>query len=416
MSFFFEYLKMENIDEKVKNSSIDNIEVLVENNSDDLNDINEKLRKRAPIKVPMELKIQDLTKQQRNTLIYYDGTKSEFNPNPLSIAELAIKYNVSKRTARTWRDCGGIHVRKKRIEKPYKLTRKMAEFIKEEAGNNLTCIQNSSISDMTSKINIKFGSTNHISRTTTARYLKRVLGKPRKIKKSFELTEKNIKQRYEFCKNVIENKIQANQIFFTDEKKFYLKKPINKGTNYIRLTKEYERRLEKGDPEVENMISSDMPKYSKSFMIAGGITTDGIGKLIFCAGNIDSKAYTKILDYYKEDMNFIKGENPDLIFQQDNAPCHVSGLSKEKIEENFFKKTPEDLEGPNKPGKCPKRKPKAMTNEAFEGLQRQYAKLEEDYYVKKAEFDDKNRYSANRNQEILAYQWPPNSPVFIIHV
>jgi hypothetical protein len=318
---------------------------------------------------------------------------------------------VSKRTARRWRDCGGVSVRKKRIQKPYKLTRKMAKFIKDEAGNNLTCIQGSSISDMTSKINSKFGSTNHISRTTTSRYLKRILGKPRKIKKSFELTEKNILQRYEFCKNIIENNIQANQIFFTDEKKFYLKKPINKGTNYIRLTKEYQRRLEKGDPEVENLISSDMPKYSKSFMIAAGITADGIGQLIFCAGNIDSKAYTKVLDYYKEDMTFIKGENSDLIFQQDNAPCHVSGLSKEKIEHNFFKKIPEDLDGPKKPGKCPKKKPKSMNKEAFESLQRQYAKLEDDYYVKKAEFEDKNKFSANRNQEILAFEWPPNSPV-----
>jgi hypothetical protein len=52
-----------------------------------------------------------------------------------------------------------------------------------------------------------------------------------------------------------------------------------------------------------------------------------------------------------------------------------------------------------------------MNKEAFESLQRQYAKLEDDYYVKKAEFEDKNKFSANRNQEILAFEWPPNSPV-----
>jgi hypothetical protein len=382
-----------------------------ENNKSDCFDASSsRLRKRVNSDVddlPKVLKIEEITKQQRNFLIYYYGTKSEHNPNPLSTTELARRFNVSERTARTWRDKKGVHVRKKRVEKAYKLTRKMAEFIKTEAGNNLTCIQNSSISDMTAKINNNFTST-HISRTTTARYLKRVLTKPRKIKKSFELTEENIKQRFEFCKNVIENNIKADQIFFTDEKKFYLKKPVNKGTNYIRLTKEYQRRLEKGDPEVEKLISSDMPKYSKSFMIAGGVTANGVGKLIFCAGNIDSNAYHKIIDYYNEDMKFIKSDEPGLLLQQDNAPCHVSHDSKAKIEEKFFKKVVKEDNYINGPPKCPK-KPKDMSKETYKGLKEQYQKIKAKHEEKNEEYEYKVN-ELNKNQRIMAFQWPPNSP------
>ena len=118
---------------------------------------------------------------------------------------------------------------------------------------------------MTEKINEKFQT--ELSKSTVQRYLKRVLSKAFKIRKSFTLTEANIKERFEFCRDLIENNIKGKDILFTDEKKFYLHKPMNKGTNYMRLTKEYQKLKVEGDSKVLKLLSDDQPKYSKSFMV-----------------------------------------------------------------------------------------------------------------------------------------------------
>ena len=47
---------------------------------------------------------------------------------------------------------------------------------------------------------------------------------------------------------------------------------------------------------------------------------------------MDTVAYNQAIDYYKNDLLFLSNNN-QLIFQQDNAPCHVSKGAREKLKE-----------------------------------------------------------------------------------
>ena len=52
--------------------------------------------------------------------------------------------------------------------------------------------------------------------------------KPYKLHRSQELTEDHKKQRYDFCKWIIDEEIDPNKIIFTDEKWFCLSGPSNR--------------------------------------------------------------------------------------------------------------------------------------------------------------------------------------------
>ena len=74
-------------------------------------------------------------------------------------------------------------------------------------------------------------------------------------------------------------------------------------------------------------------------MIAGGICKYGLSNLIFCSGTLNNFSYKQFLLFMKDDMEKIKKDNnlnENLIFQQDNATCHISRESKAAIE-IFFK-------------------------------------------------------------------------------
>ena len=85
-------------------------------------------------------------------------------------------------------------------------------------------------------------------------------------------------------------------------------------------------------------------------MVAGGVSSLGVGKLNFCIGTMNSFAYNQTLINYENDMEYFRrlGTNP--IFQQDNAPCHTSKDSREYLKrfENKLKFWP-----PNSPDLSP---------------------------------------------------------------
>ena len=86
--------------------------------------------------------------------------------------------------------------------------------------------------------------------------------------------------------------------------------------------------MKKGNPEIEELLNSNTPKYSQSFMVAGGVTMHCIGKRIFVSGNQDKYAYEKMLWFYEEDIKFLKSKcKEDIIFQQDGAPNHTSDVA-----------------------------------------------------------------------------------------
>ena len=145
-------------------------------------------------------------------------------------------------------------------------------------------------------------------------------------------------------------------------------------------------------------------------MVAGGISSHGPGKLVFISGNQDSKAYEKMLKFFKEDIDFINKKcNVDLLFQQDNAPTHTSGESMKIIKDLFYKTADlTNIEIAYKPSKCPS-KSANQTKEHYNLVKEGYNKLN----IKYAEYQrliEERQKSLNKEQ-VAILKWPANSPV-----
>ena len=93
------------------------------------------------------------------------------------------------------------------------------------------------------------------------------------------------------------------------------------------------RKLNQNDEEAEKLVTIQLPKKSKGFMVGGGISKYGLGKLIFCIGTVDSFAYKQALEYYKKDIEALSPENSQLFFQQDNATPHTFKEAKESLKD-----------------------------------------------------------------------------------
>lgn len=105
----------------------------------------------------------------------------------------------------------------------------------------------------------------------------------------------------------------------------------NKQTNKVRLCKKSQRKIKQGNIMEIKKLEKEIPKHSQGIMVAGGVCANGVGKLKFNVGTMDTSAYKQALDYYKEDLINLAGEKK-LILQQDNAPCHVSKGALKKLE------------------------------------------------------------------------------------
>ena len=132
---------------------------------------------------------------------------------------------------------------------------------------------------------------------------------------------------------MIENKkIRGQNIFFTDEKRFILNPPLNKQTNQIRLDEKGYSEYKSGKGILYEKISRPIPKYSQGIMVAAGLSKNGVGKLIFVTGTMNSFSYNQTLELYKEDIERL---GKDLYFQQDGASCHTGKKSLNYIKNNF---------------------------------------------------------------------------------
>ncbi len=74
-------------------------------------------------------------------------------------------------------------------------------------------------------------------------------------------------------------------------------------------------------------------QYELGFTVAGGISWNGLTRLNFCVGTMNSFSYEQALRNFSQDLHERLGE--DIYFQQDNAPCHTSKESMKLIEELF---------------------------------------------------------------------------------
>jgi len=166
--------------------------------------------------------------------------------------------------------------------------------------------------------------TGKISKSSLHRFIHSKFGKTYKIRKKPLLKDDHKRSRKQFTEYIKEEEIKGEDIFFTDEKLFLLDFIPNKQTNQFRLSNCMKKKLRKGNESVEKILSIEMPKKSKGFMAAGGVSKYGPGKLIFCIGTVDSYAYKKALYYYLKDIEKLSPPGKSLYFQQDNAPAHSS--------------------------------------------------------------------------------------------
>ena len=252
---------------------------------------------------------------------------------------IARKLKVKRQRVNYW----ALHPLKTEQTKKRKLPDKYIQKILDLAKDKTTSAMSSA--RITKYINLMLGRDKMnitVSKATVCRILKKEYGKPRKIKKVFFLNQKQKDQRLTFCQKILDKGIKGEEIFFTDETKIELGSFIN---DHIRLSKENQQKLIRGDEDAYNLINRPQKKFELSLMVAGGISSKGLSDLIILEGPENEFSYAQILLYYKDTVDKFKGR---VYFEQDGATQHTSAANRALIEklfgENAFLQNP-----PNSP-------------------------------------------------------------------
>lgn len=291
-------------------------------------------------------------------------------PN-LKNREIAKIVGTSSMTVSRWKDKETFidKIRKRRN----KMSKDIKNFIIKKARNKFTGINKASSRKIAFAIKKKFDV--HVSHGTINLWLAKLLKKPIKAKKTFYLRKKDKNRRLEFLNYLKQNNISGKDIFFTDEKRFILNPALNPQTNQIRLDSKGYSEYKRGEGKLYEKICKPIEKFPKGIMVAGGLSRNGVGKLIFVTGTMNSFSYLQTLESYKSDIERLDNS---LYFQQDNAPCHVGKKSLEYIENNF--KNNLEFWPPNSPDLSPIEELWAivedkLNNYSFETLEEMTKKL-----------------------------------------
>ena len=96
----------------------------------------------------------------------------------------------------------------------------MKEFIIKHAGNKLTGIEHASVSCIRQKVlkafgsnyREKYGKALRISQTCMRNHMNTFLSKPKKLRKSFLLTQSNIEHRKKWCQDILDTGVNLSNI------------------------------------------------------------------------------------------------------------------------------------------------------------------------------------------------------------
>jgi len=244
--------------------------------------------------------------------------------------DIAKLFNLSKQRVNYWIH-HDVQIKRKRREK---LTRNERLFIIRWAKDKPINFASAK------KIQLKFnrlpkskkenGIQKKISLSTSNKTLNKYISRPKNIKKVFYLSTYEKAKRFEFLKFMKQKGITPEKIFFTDESIFYLSSYFNK--NYkVRICKNTQKLISRGNEIALKKKQREIHKKEIGLMISGGICNEGLGKIIFHSGNVNTFAYRQVLNFYKEDLDNFK----DKIFQQDGARAHSSKASQIEINKLF---------------------------------------------------------------------------------
>lgn len=103
-----------------------------------------------------------------------------------------------------------------------------------------------------------------------------------------------------------------------------------------------------GDPLQPHHLDLTVKHGGGGLMIWGCMTAKGLGYGCHVEESISSSVYQDILqDHLKSTMDYYGLETDDFIFQQDNAPCHVSRATRQWFEDNGFDVLPWPAQSPD---------------------------------------------------------------------
>ena len=179
------------------------------------------------------------------------------------------------------------------------------------------------------KIKDSDGNQLTIGYRTVNNILNKFIGKPRAIRKVFFLSKEQQKKRIEFCEMILNKKWTEKDFFFSDETQIDLFNYVN---DSIRLSKKNEDKLKKGELDIYDLITRPQKKFEKSIMVAGGISSKGVGRLMLLNGTENEFCYAQAILNYKKDVDRL-GRN--LIFEQDGARSHTSKSNIALINKKF---------------------------------------------------------------------------------
>jgi len=188
-----------------------------------------------------------------------------------------------------------------------------------------------------------------VSDKTVNNILKEHYGRPKKIRKVFYLFKEQMKKRYKFCENILNKKLNSEEIMFTDETKINMSTYTN---YYKRIVPEDQRKLKNGEKTVYKLLNRQEKKFEPSIIIEGGISYYGIIWLILLDGTMNDFSYVQALLFYKEDIDkLLTNYGVNILLEQDGATWHSTKaswylLNKLIKEEGWFHQNSPDLAFP----------------------------------------------------------------------
>ena len=90
----------------------------------------------------------------------------------------------------------------------------------------------------------------------------------------------------------------------------------------IRLNKENEEKLKQGKLDVYDLVTRQK-KFEKSIMVAGGISSKGVGKLMLLNGTENEFCYAQAILNYKKDVERL---DQNLITEPEATPANQISL------------------------------------------------------------------------------------------
>ena len=135
----------------------------------------------------------------------------------------------------------------------------------------------------------------------------------------------------------------TKQVFFTDEKNFYLNPPVSNQNNRVWASGK------KADVKPSRLLV-EREKFAPHVMVSAGVCFGGKGRLLFVdeKAKVDAAYYVgRLLPSLVEDCNRLLPTG--FIFQQDGAPAHTAGVTQDWLQANCPNFITKDQWPPNSP-------------------------------------------------------------------